>query len=129
MQIYRTFLVFVLLLCGGQAIAHQFTPTYPKFEPSFIDGVLQTKMELFNKRQEVGYYELDVFDQAWNPVSFASSQGKIIQVQYLETKSIEIYLKNQDIKRAVYICTESRLFRNRGQQSLVSSKICSKIKP
>ena len=129
MHIYRTFLVFVLLLFGGQAIAHQFTPTYPKFEPSFIDGVLQTKMELFNKRQEVGYYEIDVFDEAWKPVSFASSQGKIIQVQYLETKSIEIYLKTQDIKRAVYICTESRLFRNSGQQSLVSSKICSKIKP
>ena len=129
MQFYYTFLVFVLFLFGGQAAAHQFTPTYPKFEQSFIDGVMQTKMELFNKRQEVSYYELDVFDENWRPVTFASSQGKLVQVQYLETKSIEIYVKAQDIKRATYVCTESRLFRDSGRQSLIASKICSKIKP
>lgn len=129
MRFYYTFLVFVLLLFGGQAIAHQFTPTYPKFEPSYVDGVLQTKMELFNKRQEVGYYELDVFDENWRPVTFASSESKILRVDYLETKIIEIYVKAQDVKRVMYICTESRLFRDSARQSLVASKICSKIKP
>ena len=129
MRIYYTFLVFVLLLFGGHSSAHQFTPTYPKFEPSFIDGVMQTKMELFNKRQEVVYYELDVFDENWRPVTFASSDSKILRVDYLETKTVEVYIKSQDLKRATYICTESRLFRDSARQSLISSKICSKIKP
>ena len=129
MRFYYTLLVFVLFLFGGQASAHQFTPTYPKFESSFIDGVLQTKMELFNRRQEVSYYELGVFDENWRPVTFASSESKILRVEYLETKNIEIYVKAQDIKRVTYICTESRLFRNNPRQSLVASKICSKVKP
>lgn len=129
MRIYNTLLVFVLLLFGGQATAHQFTPTYPKFEPSFIDGVMQTKMELFNKRQEVGYYELDVFDENWRPITFASSESKILRVEYLETKTIEVYVKVQDVKRVTYICTESKLFKDSARQSLISSKICSKVKP
>lgn len=129
MRIYHTLLVFVLLLFGGHSSAHQFTPTYPSFEPSYIDGVMQTKMELFNKRQEVGYYELDVFDENWRPVTFASSESKILRVDYLETKIIEIYVRAQDIKRVTYICTESRLFRDSARQSLVASKICSKVKP
>lgn len=128
MVIYYTFLVFVLLF-GEHANAHQFTPTYPKFEPAFVDGIMQTKMELFNKRQDVEYYELDVFDDNWQPVTFAASESKIMQVNYLETKNIEIYVKAQDVRRVVYICTESRLFRNSARQSLVASKICSKIKP
>jgi hypothetical protein len=129
MRFYYTLLVFVLFLFGGQVSAHQFTPTYPKFETSFIDGVMQTKMELFNKRQEVSYYELGVFDEDWRPVTFASSDSKILRVEYLETKNIDIYVKTQDVKRVVYICTESRLFRNNTRQSLIASKICSKVKP
>lgn len=129
MRLYYTILVFVLCLFGGPTSAHQFTPTYPKFEPSFIDGVMQTKMELFNKRQEVVYYELDVFDENWKPVTFASSESKILQIEYLQTKSIDIYVKSVDIRRAVYICSESRLLRDSGRQSLVASKICSKIRP
>lgn len=128
MLIYYTFLVFALLF-GGHANAHQFTPTYPKFEPAFVDGVLQTKMELFNKRQEVEYYELGVFDENWNKVTFAASESKVMHVGYLETKTIEVFLKAQDVKKAVYICTESRLFKDKGRETLVSSKICSKIKP
>lgn len=129
MRFYYTFLVFVLLLFGGHASAHQFTPTYPKFEPSFIDGVMQTRMELFNKRKDVEYYEIGVFDQNWNKISFASSESKIMRVNYLETKNIDVYVKNQDVKQVVYVCTESRLLRDNIRETLISSKICSKIKP
>lgn len=128
MRFYYTFLVLALML-GGQASAHQFTPTYPKLEQAFVDGVLQTKMELFNKRQDAEYYEIGVFDGNWQPVTFASSDSKLLRVGYLETKSIDVYIKAQDAKRAVYICTESRLFRDSNKRSLISSKICSKIKP
>lgn len=129
MKLYHTFLVFALTLFGGHVSAHQFTPTYPKFEPSFIDGVMQTKMELFNKRQDVQYYEIGVFDKDWTKITFASSDSKILQVTYLQTKSIDIYVKSQDVGRVVYICTESRLFKDSARETLISSKICSKVKP
>jgi hypothetical protein len=124
----RNVLIYVLITLGGAVQAHQFTPTYPQFEPSFIEGVMQTKLELFNKRQEVEYYELGVFDKDWAAITFAASDNKIIKISYLETKSIDVYVKNQDIKRVVYICTESRLVRGNTTNTLISSKICSKVK-
>ena len=110
---------------GGAVNAHQFTPTYPKFEQSFISGVLSTKMELFNKRSEVEYYEIQVFDADWNKVAFAS-EAKIFQVKYLETKRIDVYIRNEDILKAVYICTESKMLRQDSKYTIISSRICSK---
>jgi hypothetical protein len=111
----------------GTAYSHQFTPTYVKFDQSFVEGIGQTKMELFNKRREVEYYELGVFTEDWQPISFAS-ENKIIHVRYLETKKINVYVKFQDIKKVVYICTESRLRREDVKDTVISSKICSKVK-
>lgn len=120
--------VFMMMcLIGGYANAHQFIPTYPKFETSFIEGVATTRMELFNKRQEIEYYELGVYDAEWNPMPFAS-ESKIIRINYLETKKINVYIKKEDLKRAVYICTESRMKKQEIQATTISSKICSKIK-
>jgi hypothetical protein len=31
------------------AHAHEMTPTYPKLEPSHLDGVVKTTMQMFNK--------------------------------------------------------------------------------
>ena len=88
---------------------------------------MQTKLELFNKRKEVGYYELAVYDKDWQPVTFAS-EDKLLQVRYLETKKINVYVKQQDLSKAVYICTESRLRKEEVSHTVVSSKICSKVK-
>ena len=108
-------------------MAHQFTPTYPQFTTSFVDGVMYSKMEIFNKRREVDYYELGVFDKEWNPVTFASDD-RIIRVRYLETKKINIYVKNEDLSKVTYICTESRLRKEDVKDTVISSKICSKVK-
>ena len=115
-----------MLALIGEANAHQFLPTYPKFQYSFIDGVVYTKMELFNKRQEVEYYELGVFDESWNPVTFAS-ENKLIRIGYLQTKQINVYLRKEDLKKATYICTESKTKKEDVQTTVISSKICSKI--
>ena len=112
---------------GGPAMAHQFTPTYPKFEHAFVDGVLQTKMEIFNKRREVEYYELGVFNKNWEPVTFAAAD-KLIRVRYLEIKRINVYVKSEDIEKVTYICTESRLRKEDVKDTVISSKICSKVK-
>jgi hypothetical protein len=120
--------VFLLVVLFSTKVdAHQFLPTYPKFEQSFISEVSQTKMEIFNKRKDVEYYELGVFDSNWNALTFAS-ENKLIHVKYLQTKPINVYVRNSDLKRVSYICTESKLSKAETKQTLISSKICSKIK-
>ena len=121
------YVFIIMLLLNGTVSAHQFLPTYPKVEQSFIVGVSQVKMELFNKRREIEYYELGVFDANWNPLSFAS-ENKIIQIRYLETKQVNVYVRNEDLKNVSFICTESKLRKEETKQTLISSKICSKIK-
>lgn len=121
------YVLIVMALIGGYANAHQFLPTYPKFEYSFISGVMQTKMELFNKRSDVEYYELSVYDKDWNPISFAS-ESKLIQVNYLQTKPVNVYIKREDLTRVTYICTESKHKREGNQNTVISSQICSKVK-
>lgn len=121
------YVFIILLLLNSTVSAHQFLPTYPKVEQSFIVGVSQVKMELFNKRREIEYYELGVFDANWNPLSFAS-ENKIIQIRYLETKQVNVYVRNEDLKNVSFICTESKLRKEETKQTLISSKICSKIK-
>lgn len=123
---YRLLLLVLMWVCTN-AYSHQFTPTYVKFSQSFVEGVGQTKMELFNKRREVDYYEVGVFTADWQPVNFAS-ESKLIHVRYLETKKINVYVKFQDIKQVVYICTESRLRVEDVKDTVISSKICSKVK-
>ena len=124
---FRYVFVLLIVLFGVRVDAHQFLPTYPKFETSFIEGVYYTKMELFNKRKEIEYYELGVFTDDWTLIPFAS-ENKIIRINYLETKKINVYVKREDLKRVVYICTESRIKKQDIQATTISSKICSKIK-
>ena len=123
----RYVMMLFLVLIGECVNAHQFLPTYPVFQYSFIEGVVYTKMQLFNKRQDVEYYELTVFDENWKPVTFAS-ENKLIQVNYLQTKDVNVYVKKEDAKRVSYICTESKLKRQDIQNTIISSKICSKVK-
>ena len=108
------------------AHAHEWTPTYPKFEPSFMDGIVVTKMKLFNKRKEVEYYAIDVYDEEWNPVPFAASE-QLIEVGYLEQKQIDIYIREDDCDRIEYICTTSRLLVDNELSSGINSRICSKV--
>jgi hypothetical protein len=128
MQFLCKLLVTLFVVIGGHASAHQFTPTYPKFETSFVQGVQQAKMELFNTRRDVWFYEIDVFDKDWNKLPFASSQGKVVRIEHLETKNIDVYVKNQDISKVTYICTESRLLKQDVKGTAVASRICSKVK-
>jgi hypothetical protein len=123
----KYFVIALLMGLFGYANAHQFTPTYPKLEPSYVEGILQAKMVLFNRRNDVEYYELGVYDVEWNPVPFTST-SKLIKVAYLETKRIDVYVRNSDRKRVVYICTISKLSTNTKDATLISSRICSKVK-
>lgn len=122
------FLLLCLLgLIGEQAYGHQFMPAHPKLEPSYVSGVLVTKMELFNSRPDVNFYELSVFDADWNPIPFATEE-RIVNVEYLKRKTIEIFIRERDRGVATYICSKSKLRPSNEQITVVSSRICSKIK-
>jgi len=116
-----------LLLFFTKAFAHDMVPTYPEFRPSYLEGVLVTDLELFNKRNDVDYYEITVFDEFWNTVPFVTSY-KILKLSYLERVKFSVYIRSKDRNRATYICTKSRIRGEVGPSTVISSMICSKIK-
>ena len=117
----------VVFGCLLQVNAHQWTPTYPKIEQSFVPGVYQAKMQLWNSRRDVSYYTFEVFDQDFKAVPFATAQ-RTIQLGYLKKQEVVIYFKEADYLRSVYICSRSMILQQEITQTVISSRICSKIR-
>jgi hypothetical protein len=123
----RLYLIFALCLFGLKSNAHEMTPAYPVLDSSYINGVVVAKMKLFNRREDVEYYQIEVFTEDWKPVSFATT-ARVLKVGYNKNKLFDVYIRFVDVKRARYICTTSKIFKGGNQETLVSSMICSKIK-
>lgn len=102
------------------------TPTYPKMRPSYIDGLDVTTMKMFNKRSDVEYYEVAVFDENFEPVPFVTSYN-ILKIEYLAHVTFDIYLRKEDRGVARYICSRSKLKKDTDVRTVVASRICSKI--
>lgn len=117
----------ILVTMATSAVAHEMTPTYPKLQPSHIQGILKTSMKMFNKRADVEYYEIAVFDKDFEPVPFVTSFN-IIKLKYLNHVKFDVFIREADRKRAVYICSKSKLRSEENVRTAVSSRICSKIK-
>lgn len=117
----------ILLLFSTSAFAHDMVPTYPELRPSYLDGVMVTELELFNKRNDVEYYEIAVFDENWNSVPFVTSY-KILKLSYLDRIKFSVYIRSKDKDRAMYVCTKSRIRGESGPSTIISSMICSKFK-
>tara|TARA_R110000822_G_scaffold44843_4_gene120224 strand:+ start:195 stop:452 length:258 start_codon:yes stop_codon:yes gene_type:complete len=83
-------------------------------------------MTLFNKRQDIDFYEIGVFDEEWNSIDFASLY-KIINVPYMTEVKFDIYIKSGDAKRAEYICSVSKALKNDPRATSVKSRICSRV--
>ena len=118
--------IIALCLCSSLH-AHEMTPAYPKLKSSYVEGVSVTNLKLFNRRNDVSWYKRGVFTDKWKPVPFASTSN-VIEVGYNKRKSFDVYIRSRDIAKAVYICTESKVFKSKEQVTLVASRICSKIK-
>lgn len=103
------------------------TPTYPDLKVSHITKVHVAKVRILNLRSDVRYYSFSVFTADWKPIPFAS-QNRVVEVQTNKSKIVEIYIRSKDADRVVYICSESKLFKGTEKVSLVSSRICSKVK-
>lgn len=123
---YRAITLCLILLCG-HASAHQWTPTYPKLEQSYVPGILRMRMEIFNNRQDINHYEISVFDEDWNPVKFAVAD-KIVRVGYLQRKTIDVHIRSEDRNVVTYVCSKSKIITNDEKATVVSSRICSKVK-
>lgn len=119
--------LFALLFIASATHAHEMVPTYPEWKQGLYPGVLRTTIEIFNKRKDVEYYEIGVFDKNWNPVYFVADY-KIIQLRYLSSASIDVYISKDNRDRVEYICSRSRLRKEEQSKTAISSKICSKVK-
>jgi len=115
------------VLFGSIAAAHELTPTYPKFNPSYLSGVSVTRMKLWNRREDVLYYELALYDEQWKPLPFATT-NRLIQLEYLQSKSFEVYVRDSDLEKLEYICTTSKLLKDDVDSTGITSRICSRVK-
>ena len=122
---YRPVILW-LLLCGSVA-AHDMTPTYPKWKMSFIPSAKMTTMQMFNKRKDVQWYEIGVFDKEWNLLPFVT-RYKILRVKYLSRVKFDVYISNEYLDDAEYICSTSKLRGQDSFQPIVESRICSRFK-
>jgi len=125
MKMLKYFIVGLLLALPVQA--HEMVPTYPRLEQSHLDNILKTTMKMFNKRADVEYYEIGVFDKDFNPVPFVSAYN-VFKLEYLGHVTFDIYIRASDRNRAVYVCSKSKLRKDSDTKTAISSKICSKFK-
>ena len=121
--------LLLLLLCV-EVTAHQWTPTYPEFRLSYIGGIHTTDMKLYNNRGDVDYYQIQVFDGEFNPIKFAINGGQsdVINVPYKKTRTVSVYVPSEKKSTVVYVCSKSMILKEEGSASLLSSRICSKVK-
>jgi len=122
---YRPVILW-LLLCGS-VTAHDMTPTYPEWKMSFIPSAKMTTMQVFNKRQDVQWYQIGVFDKEWNQLPFVS-RYKILRVKYLSRVKFDVYISDEHLDKAEYICSTSKLRGNDNFKPIVESRICSRFK-
>ena len=114
----RFFVMLLLMTLSTYVIGHQWTPTYPTLKNSYVSGVLSTRML---------YYQIGVFDTDFKAVPFATSE-KIIKIEHLDRRTVDIFIRNRDKSKAVYICSKSKLLAKGSATTSISSRICSKIK-
>ena len=117
--------IIILLFVSGSAMAHELTPTYPELRSSYVSGVVSARLKMWNARMDVNYFKIEVSDADWNPVPFVTDE-RLFTLGYGERREIEVFLPIDT--SATYICTRSMLDKEKMQRTVISSKVCSKIK-
>jgi len=103
------------------------TPTYPKWKITAYDSIYKTTMEMFNKRSDVKWYEIGVFDEEWEPIPFVT-KNKILRLKYLGHVTFDVYIGANNLDKAEYICSLSKIKGDNMNKPMMSSKICSRFK-
>jgi hypothetical protein len=115
-----------LALLPAAVGAHEMTPTYPELFQSYMPGIMQADLSLFNAREDVEYYAISIWDAEWNPVPFASAQ-RVMHIPPGGRQDFEIYIRQADAEVAVYICTTSMLRAGQQDNAIIESRICSRL--
>tara|TARA_Y100000385_G_scaffold258153_1_gene285934 strand:+ start:228 stop:554 length:327 start_codon:yes stop_codon:yes gene_type:complete len=102
------------------------TPAYPVVKPSHVDGVVKVEMSLFNSREEIEWYQIELFDLNWTNIPFSTTY-RIMNIKYKERKSFDVYIRKVDMDEAVYLCTTSKVRKTSRSRTLISSRICSRL--
>lgn len=113
------------MLFSGLVYAHQMTPAYPELKLATVEGILKASVTIFNKRADVSYYEVGVFDKEFKPIPFVTSYY-IKDIPYEKTAEIDVYILDKNKDRAVYVCSSSKL--TNVESTGIESRICSKFK-
>ena len=119
-------LIIIFIGWATAISAHEMTPAYPILKPTSVSGVVKADMSLFNLREDVEYYQIDLFDLNWTNLPF-SSKYRIINVKYKERKDFIVYIRKIDLDEATYICTTSKIKKNTQTRAIIISRICSRI--
>lgn len=117
--------LLALLIVSWPGTAHELTPTYFELKSSYIESVYRVNLETWNARGDVEYYRIEATDKDWNPVPFLTAK-KVFKLEYLQRRKIEVFFPSET--SVSYICTKSLLRKGSSQKSIISSKVCSKIK-
>jgi len=117
----------LLILISTNLLAHEQTPTYASWNPSHIQSVVKTEIEIFNKRNDVTYFEIGVFDADWNMQNFVTSWN-ILEVKQYERKTAVIYMTEANSLAAEYICSISKIRSSNQTQTALASQICTRLK-
>jgi len=113
-------------MLGANAQSHEQTPAYPRILPSHVEGIVKVQLHLLNRRKEINYYEVGLFDQNFEEMDFTTKR-KIIKIDYQEKVDFDVYLRKSDLDKAVYICTASKILKSNKSRAVVSSLVCSKL--
>ena len=114
------------MVWGACATSHEMTPAYPEVKPSHVKNVVKVEMSLFNSREEIQYYQIELFDLNWTNIPFAT-QYRIINIGYKQRKSFDVYIRKSDMDEAVFLCTTSKVRKTNKSRTLISSRICSRL--
>lgn len=119
-------LAVAMILFATGAGAHDMTPAYPILHQSSVPRIMQADLSLYNARDDVEYYSISVLDGNMNPIQFASAQ-RVMHVPPGSRKDFEIYIREADVERVVYVCTTSMLRAGEESNTIISSRICSRL--
>ena len=122
---YRAIILIVLLT--SSVLGHEMVPTYPVFQPSIMESVKKTRMEIFNKRSDVEWFQIVVLNKEWELLPFVT-RYKILNVPHLKNVKFDVYINDKNSKQAEYICSISKLRGNDSSKPIVESRICSRFK-
>ena len=119
-------ITIAFLVWGACATSHEMTPAYPEVKMSHVKNVVKVEMSLFNSREEIKYYQIDLFDLNWMNIPF-STPYRIMKVGYKEHKAFDVYIRKRDMPEAVYLCTTSKVKKTNQSRTLISSRVCSRL--